>query len=396
MTTRPTWLQDAALGLVVTAFGLWEAFARAGYTWGASNGHADRIVIALAFGVAVGLHRLAPGAALSVVWLACIFQVLSRTDIMYVELAATIVAFGAARWGSTAVVWLSALSIPLGAVLAVAWVLGHGTAFGDILFDQVFRASRLTGIDIGPGLLGFIGLLILALPWLAGMVFRVREQAVRSREQERVAVASKEQAEEIAALRAEQTRMAHDVHDVVGHSLAVILAQAESAQFLPDDDPDKMKTTMANIATSARQSLRDVRQVLSATETQPTQDGGLDKLIEGVRAAGNEVRSTVIGTPRPLPPEIDAVAYRTLQEMLTNAIKHGVRGETVTVMRHWAEELTIAVQNPATAAPGEGGLGLAGMRLRLESVGGRLDVRRDEGSFTATAWLPLRHGMLAP
>jgi signal transduction histidine kinase len=157
-----------------------------------------------------------------------------------------------------------------------------------------------------------------------------------------------------------------------------------------------MKETMANIAISARQSLRDVRQVLSPTEAPEQQDGGLDKLVEGVRAAGNEVKSTVVGTPRPLPPEIDAVAYRTLQEMLTNAIKHGVRGDEVTVLRHWADELTIAVQNTTSASPADpAGLGLTGMRMRLESIGGRLDVRTEDGTFTATAWLPLRHGMLA-
>jgi len=175
----------------------------------------------------------------------------------------------------------------------------------------------------------------------------------------------------------------------------VILAQAESAQFLPEDDVSAMKQTMANIALSARQSLRDVRQVLSATEVQAQQEGGLDKLVEGLRAAGNDVQSTVVGTPRPLPPEIDAVAYRTLQEMLTNALKHGVRGEQVTVLRHWADGLTVAVENKAApGAAAEDGLGLSGMRMRLESVGGRLDVRHEEDTYTATAWLPLRHGML--
>ncbi len=92
------------------------------------------------------------------------------------------------------------------------------------------------------------------------------------------------------------------------------------------------------------------------------------------------------------------VAYRVLQEMLTNAIKHGRRDEPVFVERHWEGELRIEVRNVidtevevGDSAPGQG---LEGMRRRLEQVGGRLDVRRREepagATFTATAWVPVR------
>jgi signal transduction histidine kinase len=215
-----------------------------------------------------------------------------------------------------------------------------------------------------------------------------------------------EQAREIARLREEQARLARDVHDVVGHSLAVILAQAESAQFLDDVDTAGLKRTMSTIATSARSSLQDVRTVLTATQ-QPAapRTGGLDTLIEGVRASGHEVTSTEVGTPQPLPPELEVVAYRVLQEMLTNAIKHGRRDAPVLVERHWEGELRIEVRNvigtddgpvdPALTQPiATAGRGLDGMRRRLEAAGGRLDVRRreepDGASFTATAWVPVR------
>ena len=101
------------------------------------------------------------------------------------------------------------------------------------------------------------------------------------------AEAERDQAAEIARLRDEQTRLAHDVHDVVGHSLAVILAQAESAQFRDDDDTAALKQTMANIATSARGSLEDVRQVLAATSgtAGPADPAGRPRQpVEGVRA----------------------------------------------------------------------------------------------------------------
>jgi signal transduction histidine kinase len=123
------------------------------------------------------------------------------------------------------------------------------------------------------------------------------------------------------------------------------------------------------------------------------------------------VESTVVGTPQPMPPDLEVVAFRVLQEMLTNAIKHGRRDQPVLVERHWDGDLRVEVQNavgpdasaPAldetqpirgvpAPSPSEGGQGLDGMRRRLEAVGGRLDVRRrtDPPTFTATAWLPVR------
>jgi signal transduction histidine kinase len=195
---------------------------------------------------------------------------------------------------------------------------------------------------------------------------------------------------------------------VVGHSLAVILAQAESAQFRGDEDTEALKQTMANIATSARGSLEDVRQVLastSGTAAPPARQADIDSLVEGVRASGHEVVSTLVGIPQPMPPELEAVAFRVLQEMLTNAIKHGRRDRPVHVERHWEGDLRIEVQNAMPAPLDEtqpvasgswtgngGGQGVEGMRRRLEAVGGRLDVRRrtDPPTFTATAWMPVR------
>ena len=115
-----------------------------------------------------------------------------------------------------------------------------------------------------------------------------------------------------------------------------------------------------------------------------------------MRESGHEVVSSEVGTRQPLPPELDVVAYRVLQEMLTNAIKHGRRDEPVFVERHWEGELRIEVRNviDADAAEDAPGQGLDGMRRRLESVGGHFDVRRrDEAgvpTFTATAWVPVR------
>ncbi len=396
MTRRvPEWWPDLALGVAVAAFGVWEVNDRTPW-FDASPVECYLVVLGMA--VAAGLFRRSPEAALALVWLSCAFQVLTGLDVMLVQLAVTIVSFGCARYGRTAVVWLSGLSIPAAAVIGITYVTLRGA---DIL-DSLGGVGRIAAdsYSVRPTLvLGLSALVPLVIPWLVGLMLRISEQARTSREAQHTAEEARSQAEEIAHLREEQARMARDVHDVVGHSLAVILAQAESAQFIKDSDTQALKKTMENIATSARSSLQDVRQVLTtATERQPSgATGGLDSLIEGVRSGGYEVASSEVGKPQPLPPELEVVAFRVLQEMLTNAIKYGRRGEPVSVERHWEGELRIEVRNIIGTAP-EGdhqqGQGLNGMRRRLESVGGHLDVRRREeavgATFTTTAWVPLR------
>jgi signal transduction histidine kinase len=147
-----------------------------------------------------------------------------------------------------------------------------------------------------------------------------------------------------------------------------------------------------------------VREVLTSTGDSAVQPGGLDALVDGVRSSHHEVVSTVVGTPQRLSPDLEVVAYRVLQEMLTNAIKHGCHEGAVVVERHWGDQLRIEVRNlvdastlsdPSHDVPdAPPGLGLPGMRRRLEAVGGWLDVRRADGagqsSFVATAAVPLR------
>ncbi|WP_395659378.1 sensor histidine kinase [Nocardioides sp.] len=404
MTDWRPWVPDAAVGLGVLLVGLVE-LDRGVYSvnpWGP-------LAIVVGVAGAVGLSRAAPGAALALAWLVGAVQVLTGTNAMVVELLLAVVAFGCARWGSTVVVWISGLSIPLGAAIAVLWL--DASVFYEALHvagvmelaQQRYQAGDDWRIPAA-----LMAATILAAPWLLGLALRFSARSRSSRRSQVAAEAERDQAEEIARLRDEQTQLARDVHDVVGHSLAVILAQAESAQYLDDVDTQGLKRTMTNIATTARTSLDDVRHVLASTSGSAparARQVDLDSLVEGVRASGHEVVSTEVGAPQPMPPELEVVAFRVLQEMLTNAIKHGPRDQPVRVERHWQGDLRIEVQNAIDTTPdetqplslpaeppGPAGQGLDGMRRRLESVGGRLDVRRrlDPPTFTATAWVPVR------
>jgi signal transduction histidine kinase len=423
------WLPDLGIGLGLGAFALAEALQAAAQYRDLEDHTAilvGMLTLGWAMAIAAGLYRRAPGVALLLVWLAGAYQVVAGIEIMLVELAVVVVAFGTARYGRTAVLWASGLSIPVGGLGAMVLGRAHRFPLGESLFYQLHdafwaRGVTATGAYVG---LALVGAALLVVPWLVGLLLRVRAKGSETEAARQVAVHQAAQAQEIAALRDQQARMARDVHDVVGHSLAVILAQAESAQFLKDTDTAGLKKTMANIATSARTSLQDVRQVLSSTSGHPVQvrPGELTRIIEGVRASGHEVVATEVGAAQPLPPELDVVAVRVLQEMLTNAIKHGRRDQPVEVEQHWEggdlrlevrnvvddptvgdETVAIAVDHAAGLGGGLGnglgngsgnGSGVDGMRRRLDSVGGRLDVRRrespDGATFTVTAWVPLR------
>ncbi len=415
---------------------------------------AARIVVALGTGAAVAISREQPGLALTLTWVLGLVHVVLLTPLTIVELALGMVFFTTARWGSALVATLAGLSIGVSGVVSLLLVAAYRFDVVDVVPAPLADAlvSALAPLGYVSLLFGsFLGVALLSVPWLAGLVLRFSDRATTSRvgqeqaeEETRRALHESEQAREIAQLRDGQARLARDVHDVVGHSLAVILAQAESAQFLPDTDTEKLKATLATIATSARSSLQDVRRVLTvAAGEQPSPEAPrpLDTLVEGVRASGREVVSRELGTPQPLPPELEVVAYRVLQEMLTNAIKHGARDEPVLVERlwpdgswpdsswpdsswpdgSWAGELRLEVRNslagPGAAVtdetqplstqsappsarptdPADDGRGLDGMRRRLEACGGRLDVRRRDGerpgepaTFTTTAWVPVR------
>ncbi|GAB4586177.1 sensor histidine kinase [Nocardia sp. IFM 10818] len=375
--SRRGWAPDIAAALVVLLAGAVELLVSVHYDVFPNRGSVVPVVVATA--VAVGCCRRWPAVAVAVIWLISGYQVVASVPVLLVQVALAAAVFAGARWGDRASGVLGALAIP---VVAVPAALEWGR-YGALLV-----------------------LLLFGVCWWAGSALRrSADRADRALDSQRAAEADaarahreSEQAREIAALREEQAQLARDVHDVVGHSLAVILAQAESARYIADTDTGALRQSMANIADLARSSLQDVRQVLTATASSDAGPGALRTLIDGVRASGHEVVLAELGTARTLAPELATVAYRVLQEMLTNAIRHGNRATPINVELCWADELRIETVN--AVAPGEpadaGGSGLGGMRRRLESVGGRLDIRCADfaqvggSAFTVTAWVPMR------
>jgi signal transduction histidine kinase len=393
------WMPDLCAGLVVLALGLVETVQGPGFT--RFDGEGGLIVplwtycFPVAVAAAVTTARHLPGPTLAGCWALAVLQLATGHQITTTELSLAWVSFSCARWGSTPTLVTSGLSGPLVALLLgasslVSPLLGTGVLLGRLV-------NGLGGTEVVLALVvAVVGSVLSLVPWLVGLLLRSRSREQASARGEERATAQVAASYEVARLQEQHARLARDVHDVVGHSLTVILSQAEAAQYLPDD-PAQLKETLATIAGSARTSLLDVRQVLGATQASAPDVDVLSQVIEAARHSGVEVRDSVEGVPQPLPPELAEVARRVLQEMLTNAFRHGDRTQPVVVERHWEGELRVEVTNAcpdeeATVVLGSGS-GIDGMRQRLEAVGGRLDVRRRSGSpatFTATAWVPVR------
>src|SRR5690606_2831270 len=205
--------------------------------------------------------------------------------------------------------------------------------------------------------------------WTVGALVR---SGMRARENR----AGELRAQAETAAEQERVRIARDMHDVVAHSLAVVIAQADGARYAAASDPGVTAQALGTISSTARSALADVRLLLTQLRhaqgegPQPTLTD-LEELYAHVRAAGVDLRVDVDPAPRADPPAaVQLAVYRILQEALTNALRHGDEGP-VQVRQQWLpDRLDVEVRNAvaADATPGAGH-GVIGMRERAQLVG---------------------------
>jgi DNA-binding NarL/FixJ family response regulator/two-component sensor histidine kinase len=184
----------------------------------------------------------------------------------------------------------------------------------------------------------------------------------------------------------ERARIARETHDIVAHSLAVIVRQAEGGAFVAERDPARAVQTLQTIAEATRAALTDMRGVLGVLREQepglssrPTL-ADLAPLVAGVREAGVHAELTESGVPFTLGATTELAVYRLAQEGLTNAVKHaGPRARVEVVLSWQPEALILAVVDDGgevpvlVPVPGTGA-GLQGMRERVAAVGGTFSV----------------------
>jgi DNA-binding NarL/FixJ family response regulator/signal transduction histidine kinase len=238
---------------------------------------------------ACGLARARPGWALVALWITIGAHVVLAAGMMFTEVAAAFAAFGIGRWGDRRLLRLVGLSIPI-AVITSIWLINPMTwlAVLPVELEQAVWNTQLLLWVLPPLVIG----VLIGIPWLTGILRRTRSVAQKSEHALHEAELDLARIDEIARLQGEKARVARDVHDVVGHSLTVILAQAESARYLVSS-PEQVENSLSNIADTARRSLHQVRDVLaSTTESQgigSAPPGELDELVAGVRTSGTQV-----------------------------------------------------------------------------------------------------------
>ena len=190
---------------------------------------------------------------------------------------------------------------------------------------------------------------VFVVAWLAGQVMRRWERRSAVLREHLDDVTATEQARAAAAVADERARIARELHDVVAHSISVMVIQAGSARLRLRDDPSTSEQALHSVEQTGRQALTEMRRMLGVLRSDDQdlalmpQPGlrGLDQLLDQMRAAGLTVEAAVEGVPAMLPPGLDLSAYRIVQEALNNALKHA--GRTCATVRRGSSA------GPATA-----------------------------------------------
>jgi signal transduction histidine kinase len=204
------------------------------------------------------------------------------------------------------------------------------------------------------------------------------------------------------AVSEEQARIARELHDVIAHSVAVIVVQAAAADDVFDTRPEQARAALRSIEDAGRDALRELRRLLGAVrpeaagEPVPPQPGlqQLDELAKPLRAAGLTVVVNREGAPSELPAGIDVSAYRIVQEALTNTLRHARATVAEVTFRYGADALEIEVVDdgraPSTRPGAQPGFGIVGMRERAALLGGSLEAGPTaHGGYRVHALLPL-------
>ena len=287
------------------------------------------------------------------------------------------------------------------------------------------RRERPTGVAAGLGAAAVLWLVVVtatastwdsgpplaAVSWVAlatavGDAARSRRAYVAAVEERAERAERTREQEALRRVAEERLRIARELHDSVAHHIAVVNVQAGVAGHLLRTSPDAAAEALEHVRTASRTVLDELSSLLGVLRAPGDPVGGttpvvgterLPDLVRSAASAGLRVDWRSTGAPRLLPPGVDLVAYRVVQEALTNARKHG-DGTAVLVLAWSDAGLDVEVANPAAdGVPDQpGGHGLVGMRERVASVQGHLDAGRDRDHFVLRASLPAGRPAPAP
>lgn len=310
----------------------------------------------------------------------------ASNDANLYDAAIPAVVYACAAYGTRSTRWAAFTSSLVGAGVAAAFTVRYSPE------------EAITGSAVGlRGLLGSfatVGALTavtLVLAWTLGVLVATAQRSRSNREE------ADEAGRQVAAEQ-ERTRIARDMHDVVAHSLAVVIAQSDGARLLRTTDPEAVGEALETIGSVSRAALADVRVLLQQLRYEGTtsvQPGlaELDALVAQFHGSGLQVDLARDSDLDALGTSTQLAAYRIVQESLTNALRHGdlTRPASVLLARtpHGLEvEVVNAVDPARPPRPSPAGHGLIGMRERAAAVQGDLRAGQENGVFRVRAFLP--------
>jgi signal transduction histidine kinase len=278
-----------------------------------------------------------------------------------------------------AAAWLGPFVLVGGMVLNIALMTRHNG--GDYVFPTMF----------------------VLVSWLCARALRSRSELTEQLHEAAARAEEVRQEELRAAATEERRRIAREMHDVIAHSMSVMVVQAGGARRILDRDPERAAAAAEQIERTGREAMAEMRHLLGLLhpEEQPAELAPqpslsqLDVLVARAREAGLPATLHVEGARRSLPAGLDLAAYRIVQEALTNAIKHAGGAATAVTLRWFHDELELEVRDAgpggrAAAIEQAGGHGLVGMRERVRIYGGELEtVQPPHGGWIVRARLPL-------
>ncbi|MDV6262928.1 sensor histidine kinase [Rhodococcoides yunnanense] len=349
--------------------------------------------VLVGFGIALAFRRRSPRWSLALAWVLAVVQMVGGVLPLSADTAIFAILYCSAAYGDNLVRRLGLVSAVVGGVIAALYLAYvDGDPFSAPR-EEVIREPRLVQFAfLLAGLWAMLG-----LSWALGRLAYARRTAIESAHARELAEVHQARAEHEVAIEQERNRIARDMHDIVAHSLAVVIAQADGARYVRTVDPAAVDTALTTISGTARDALSDVRVLLGQLRhsqgdlPNPT-PGDLERLLDQMRATGLTIDSSVDTTEVPLGAGAHLALYRIAQESLTNALRHGDPHKPVTVAIESDSagiELTVRNSMSSTRPMSEsGGHGVAGMKERAGLSGGTCTASGDGSTWTVTAWLP--------
>lgn len=348
------------------------------------------VVVTVALVTPLAWRRTAPTASAAAVYLVAALQLVAGAPIVVPADAVVLVALYSVTVNGPRWAHRTAIAGALLGALLLAVSLGGGWT----------DSSGARAVSL------FAGVSALAV-WAFGLVRRTRRERLEALEDRARRLEVERDQQTQIATAAERARIARELHDIVAHSLTVMIAQADGGRYAADADPSAATRALGTIGETGRAALTDMRRLLGVLRggdhqdlayEPPPAESDVGALVEQLRTGGLRVSLVRMGTPRTLPPGAGLTVYRIAQEALTNVLKHAGPDPLVSVLVQWLPDaivLEVSDDGRGASAESDGlGQGLLGMRERATIFAGTVSAGpRPGGGFRVRAQLPTPHGL---